>query len=206
MFAENTERQSRGSDDCSSMADSAAVPHFNGNIDRLSNIFNTQKQFIENSRNGKNTSSSQSVKSNCMSIVRQNLENEGISDKASKIILSSWRSSTKKQYATYIKKWLNFYSQRHINSLKPSLSSVLDFLTDLFESGLTYSSINCARSALSAFGVMLKGVTVGCNATIIRFMKGVYNLRPTEVRYCKTWDVSKVLVFLRKLTPVRFLS
>jgi hypothetical protein len=44
------------------------------------------------------------------------------------------------------------------------------------------------------------------NATIIRFMKGVYNLRPTEVRYCKTWDVSKVLVFLRKLTPVRFLS
>jgi hypothetical protein len=53
---------------------------------------------------------------------------------------------------------------------------------------------------------MLKGVTIGCNATIIRFMKGVYNLRPTEVRYCKTWDVSKVLVFLRKLTPVRLLS
>ena len=53
---------------------------------------------------------------------------------------------------------------------------------------------------------MFNGVTVGCNATIIRFMKGVYNLRLTEVRYCKTWDVSKVLVFLRKLTPVRFLS
>ena len=57
---------------------------------------------------------------------------------------------------------------------------------------------------MSAFGIMLNGVTVGCNATIIIFMKGVYNLRPTEVRYCKTWDVSKVLVFLRKLTPVRF--
>jgi hypothetical protein len=51
----------------------------------------------------------------------------------------------KKQYATYryIKRWLNFCSQRQINSLKPSLSSILDFLTDLFESGLTYSSINC---------------------------------------------------------------
>ena len=35
-------------------------------------------------------------------------------------------------------------------------------------------------------------------------MKGVYNLRPTEGRYCKTWDISKVLVFLRNLTPVRF--
>jgi hypothetical protein len=27
--------------------------------------------------------------------------------------------------------------------------------------------INCARSALAAFGIMLNGVTVGCNATII---------------------------------------
>ena len=143
MFAENTERQNRGSDDCPTMADSAVVPNVNGNVDRLSNTFNTQKKFIENSRNGKNTSSSQSVKSNCMSIVRINFENEGISDKASKIILASWRSSTKKQYATYIKRWLNFCSQRQINSLKPSLSSILDFLTDLFESGLTYSSINC---------------------------------------------------------------
>ena len=57
---------------------------------------------------------------------------------------------------------------------------------------------------MSAFGAMLNGVTVGCNATIIRFMKGFYNLRPTEGRYCKTWDISKVLVFLRNLTPVRF--
>jgi hypothetical protein len=56
MFAENTERQNRGSDDCPTMADSAVVPHVNGNVDRLSNTFNTQKKFIENSRNGKNTS------------------------------------------------------------------------------------------------------------------------------------------------------
>jgi hypothetical protein len=53
---------------------------------------------------------------------------------------------------------------------------------------------------------MLNGVTVGCNTNIIRLMKGVYNPRPTEVRYCKHWDVSKVLDFHRKLTPVRFLS
>ena len=59
-------------------------------------LTHTQQKINENSRNGKNTSSSQSVKSNCMSIVRTNLENEGISDKAFKIILASWRSSTKK--------------------------------------------------------------------------------------------------------------
>jgi hypothetical protein len=109
-----------------------------------------------------------------MSIVRTNFENEGISDKASKIILASWRSSTKKQYATYTKRWLYFCSLT-----KTVFKFRLGLLTDLFESGLTYSYINCARSALSAFGIMFNGVTVGCNATIIRFLKGVYNLRPT---------------------------
>jgi hypothetical protein len=36
-------------------------------------------------------------------------------------------------------------------------------------------------------------VPVGSNAIIIRFMKGVYNLRPSKPKYCKTWDVSNVL-------------
>jgi hypothetical protein len=57
-------------------------------IDYPIRLTHTQQKLNENSRNGKNTSSSQSVKSNCMSIVRKNFENEGISDKASKIILA----------------------------------------------------------------------------------------------------------------------
>ena len=69
--------------------------------------------------------------------------------------------------------------------------------------GLSYSSINCARSALSAFGVMFNGVSVGSNVTIIGFMKGVFNLRPTVVKYCKTWDVSKILVIASKVFIVK---
>ena len=37
-------------------------------------------------------------------------------------------------------------------------------------------------------------------------MKGVYNLRPSEPKYCKTWDVSNVLGYLRKLSPIKFVS
>jgi hypothetical protein len=37
-------------------------------------------------------------------------------------------------------------------------------------------------------------------------MKGVYNLRPSEPKYCKTWDVSNVLGYLRKLSPIKFIS
>lgn len=76
----------------------------------------------------------------------------------------------------------------------------------LFHSDLSYSSINTARSALSAYGICIDGKPVGSNVTIIRFLKGVFNLRPTKPKYCKTWDVSKVLLYLQKLSPVKFIS
>jgi hypothetical protein len=142
-----------------------------------------------------------------------------------------------------------FCDKRKINSVCPTLNQVLEFLNSLFESGLSYSAINSARSALSAYGIncnhvldlccfnnpsknivyewqffskpfkvskwrdwtLLAGihfnhVPVGSNAIIIRFMKGVYNVRPSEPKYCKTWDVSNVLCYLRKLSPIKFIS
>jgi hypothetical protein len=49
-------------------------------------------------------------------------------------------------------------------------------------------------------------VPVGENPTIIRFLKGVYNIRPPKPNYVKTWDVSKVLLFLQKLSPAKFIT
>lgn len=37
-------------------------------------------------------------------------------------------------------------------------------------------------------------------------MKGIFNLRPSLPKYCETWDVSSVLAYLRKLSPVSKLS
>ena len=37
-------------------------------------------------------------------------------------------------------------------------------------------------------------------------MKGVFNLRPSNPKYCEIWDVSKVLLYLQKLSPVSKLS
>jgi hypothetical protein len=51
---------------------------------------------------------------------------------------------------------------------------------------------------MTIHGINCNHVPVGSNAIIIRFMKGVYNVRPSEPKYCKTWDVSNVLCYLRK--------
>jgi hypothetical protein len=81
----------------------------------------------------------------------------------------------------------------------------LDFLTSLYENSLSYSAINSARSALSAFGIVHDGVTFGSHP-LIRFMKGICNLRPPIPRYIHTWDVSIVLKELRHVSPVKYLT
>ena len=71
-----------------------------------------------------------------MSPVWQSIQDRGISEVAAKLIMASWRDGTKKKYSTYITKWQKFCNQRQISHIQPSVVSVLDFLTLLYQQGL----------------------------------------------------------------------
>ena len=64
--------------------------------------------------------------------------------------MSSWREPTQKAYNTYVAKWNQYASQHQIAVSAPKLPHVINFLTDLFKNGASYSAINTTRSALSA--------------------------------------------------------
>lgn len=66
--------------------------------------------------------------------------------------------------------------------------------------------MNSARSALSSFCDIEDGCTIGSHPLVVKFMTGIYNLRPTQPRYKEFWDVSLVLKYLRTLMPVAELS
>ncbi len=119
------------------------------------------------------------------------------------IIAASLRPSTQKQYNVYIQQWMTFCDARNIDYVHTTVNSVIAYLTYLFhERQLSYSAINTARSALSSFVILQGGSnTVGSHPFIIRFMRGVYNLRPTLPRYTEIWDVRVVLNLLRKMSP-----
>ncbi|PFX17002.1 hypothetical protein AWC38_SpisGene18697 [Stylophora pistillata] len=72
-----------------------------------------------------------------MSPVWQSIQDQGISQAAAKHIMVSWLNGTKKQYSASIKKWQNFSIQRPIDHTQPSVVSVLDFLTVLYQQRLT---------------------------------------------------------------------
>ena len=141
-----------------------------------------------------------------MSCVRKRYREQGFSRKTVGVLMASWRSSTKKQYQSFIKRWIQYCNKRKISFLQPDLDDALQFLTDLFETGLSYSSLNTARGALSSLGIKIEDYAIGKHPLVIRFLRGVYNLQPTLPRYTNTWDVEKVLSVLRKLSPVKHLS
>ena len=78
------------------------------------------------------------------------------------------------------------------------VQNVLDFLSKLFYDGHSYSQINKASSALSSI-ITINKVPCGKHPDVKRFMKGVFELRPTFPKYHMIWDVSKVFNYFRNL-------
>ena len=75
-------------------------------------------------------------------------------------------------------------------------------MSELYHEGLSYSSINTARSALSAIISISGNVNFGNNAMVTRFMRGVFSSRPSLPRYNAIWDVSLVLTHIKKWQPI----
>lgn len=76
-------------------------------------------------------------------------------------------------------------------------------MTELFVAGKSYSSLNCARSALSTFLINSSGLTIGNSPSVKRFLKGVFELRPPCSRVNFIWDVSIVLNYLSIYFPLK---
>ena len=102
-----------------------------------------------------------------------------------------------------------FCNERQISSFCPSINDFLLFLLGLFQGtaghGLGFSALNTARSAVSTVA-SINNIPVGQHPLTKRFMKAAFNVKPVLPKTIITWDVDKVLLYLRSLSPVRSLS
>ena len=82
---------------------------------------------------------------------------------------------------------------------------MLDFLTNLYKSGLSYSALNTARSSLSCI-LNIDGKPVGEHPLVTRFLRGTFNLRPAIPKSKAIWDPEILLNYLKTLSPVKELK
>ena len=74
----------------------------------------------------------------------------------------------------------------------------------LFKAKYSYSALNVARSALSFF--LSHKFSLGSNDHVQRLFKYFWKLRPSLPRYLVSWDVWKLLSFLKTWHPIKDLS
>ena len=141
-----------------------------------------------------------------LQIVRRSFQEQGLSEDIIEVLLAAWRDGTVKQYKSTLGKWTTFCAKTNRNVFRCSVVDVLEFLNTMNRANLSYSAINSARSALSAFVVLEDGSQVGTHPLISKFLKGIFNTRPPVPRYSSVWDVRLVLNLLRSWSPVATLS
>ena len=131
--------------------------------------------------------------------IRAKMSTKKISDTAATLIGKSRTKGTRANYDSAWGKFSGWCSSRQIDPLSCPLDDVLNYLGDMFDKKLLYSTINGHRSAISAYHDPVDGFKVGQHPLVCSLMQGVSNERPPLPKYRYIWDVELVLKKMRDL-------
>lgn len=141
-----------------------------------------------------------------MSCVRSKLKSKGLSKKSIKYIANSWRPSTNKKYDFIWNKWVIWCNQRKVNPMRPSCDQIINYLSGLAENDFSYYTINAHKAAIVQTLAVCNNFSFAEDPMIIRFMRGVFIAKRPKPKYTMTWDVGKVLDYLKSLYPLENLD
>lgn len=103
-------------------------------------------------------------------------------------------------------KWKQYCSKRIMDPFSASVDRGVNFLAELYHTGVGYSAINTARCALSTCLLIDRCKRFGSHPLVRRFIKGVLDSRPALPKSSETWDVKQVFSYLQPLHPQKFLT
>ncbi|XP_070549703.1 uncharacterized protein [Ptychodera flava] len=139
--------------------------------------------------------------------IRRHYRGQGISAKATEILVKAVRQSTSKQYDFKWTRFASWCSQRNVDPVSCPAAIILEFLTELFQDkNLTYSTLNGYRAAISSAHLNVYGKPIGSHPLVVNLFRGFFHIRPPTPRYPVTWDVTGVLNYLKSLHPSSSLS
>ena len=134
----------------------------------------------------------------CLAIIRDQSRSGGLSERASRLLESSWRSKTKSTYESLFKRWNNWCQEWSRDPIRGPVADILNFLAELFEQGFQYRPLNAYRFAISSVHEKIDGIEVGKHPLVSRMLKGVLNERPPRPKYKSVWKVDQVLTMFRE--------
>jgi hypothetical protein len=82
--------------------------------------------------------------------LRRRYKDQQLSEKATELMLASWRAKSSKAYGSQFQKWIGWCSKRGADPISCPIGEVVNFLADLFSQDHQYRSLNTYRSAISS--------------------------------------------------------
>ncbi|PFX20999.1 hypothetical protein AWC38_SpisGene14520 [Stylophora pistillata] len=140
VSTEDTDGLCRRLNDIPNMANPKLVPQTSSHVGGYSKSTTVTEDCPTNA--GDETRSSplnQENDSDCLQIVRQSYETQDFLE------LQSCRKGTTKQYFSYIERWTAYFHQKQIDPVSATVPQALEFLVEVFETGVGYSGIDTAR-------------------------------------------------------------
>ena len=183
--------------DNTNMAYSTLVSIPSSNISRNTSYPPKDKQPSQRSFKEKTSfDHQQNSKVSGMENLRERLSLSGVSETHSSLIANPRRSSSTGNYESA---WCH---RIQIDPVSCVITTILDFLGELFDAEYEYRTINSHRSPISAYHQSIDSKRVGSNDKVCKLFSGVFNLRPPQPKYTFTWDVQTALEYIKVNWPV----
>lgn len=90
--------------------------------------------------------------------------------------------------------------------MQPSSYEIINYLSSLAEKKLSYHTVNAHKAAIIQTISACGNFSYLQSPVITRFMKGVFLSNRPKPKYTLTWDVSRVLNYLKTLYPLEKLN
>ena len=154
-----------------------------------------------NRTNGGTSSTTENgkTKASGLASLRTRLENLGISEKFTDLLLKARTRGTTRNCESAWLQLTSWCGQREKDPVQCELSLILEYLTHLWEQGKEYRTINNHRSSISLYHNNIEGIKVGQHPLVTQLLKGISKDRPPQPKLNTVWDIEIVLNYFKQL-------
>ena len=133
-----------------------------------------------------------------LAIIRERCQKAGFSEGASELIAGGRRQSTLGTYSKRLAPYFRWCSDRGASPSRAPIPVVCDFLVSKFEAGLQANTVRNYKSAIRAVHVGFPdGSSLDDSGEIRLLLEGMFNKRPPKRHIVPSWDLNKVLDYLK---------
>ena len=200
VFNENSTGEGISSSDSTPVADPAVVPKSAVSVVRQPDSSSPIQRPVITDPADPSASTPKSVPSCGLENLRGRDLDEGVSEQAANLMAEHmWRKGTATAYNSSWRQWCSWCNGKQMDPFRTPLLDIVNYLSERFDKGDSYRTLNSRRSAISAFHEQVNGFKTGQHPLVKRFLTATFNARPPQPRYKVQWDVNVVLNYIKSI-------